>query len=82
MRDAAPAFRKALEQPLPATPHYSSYLISAGDTMANEDSVALVERHYPQYHHLAGSLTGRQTFFSYAVAQHAFGYAPRYSWRE
>jgi nucleoside-diphosphate-sugar epimerase len=82
MRDAAQAFRKALEQPLPATPHYSSYFISAADTMADEDSAALVERYYPQYRHLAGSLTGRQTFFSYAAAQHDFGYAPQYSWRE
>jgi nucleoside-diphosphate-sugar epimerase len=82
MRDAAQAFRKALENPLPDRPHYGNYFISAADTMADEESAELVERYYPQYHHLAGTLTGRQSFFSNAAAQRDFGYVPQFSWRD
>jgi nucleoside-diphosphate-sugar epimerase len=82
MRDAAQAFRRALEQPLGETPRYGNYFISAEDTMAEEDSTTLVERYYPQYRELASGLSGRQSFFSNEAARRDFGYAPRHSWRD
>jgi nucleoside-diphosphate-sugar epimerase len=82
MRDAAQAFRRAIELPAPEAPHYGNYFISAADTMAEEDSAALVERYYPQYAALAGGLRGRQAFFSNAAAGRDFGYEPAYSWRD
>jgi nucleoside-diphosphate-sugar epimerase len=82
MRDAAQAFRKALERSPGEQAHYGHYFISAADTMAEEDSAELVERYYPQYRHLAGGLRGRQAFFSNAAAERDFGYAPQHSWRD
>jgi nucleoside-diphosphate-sugar epimerase len=82
MRDAAQAFRKALEQPSAGQPHFGAYFISAADTMADEDSAELVERFYPQYRHLAGTLNGRETFFSNGAAGRDFGYAPQHSWQD
>ncbi|MBC8077137.1 MAG: NAD(P)-dependent oxidoreductase, partial [Chloroflexales bacterium] len=81
MRDVAQAFRRALERPIPAEGHYGSYFISADDTMADEESAALVERFYPHYRDLAATLSGHQSFFSWQAAQRDFGYAPQHSWR-
>ena len=81
MRDVAQAFRLALEAPPAAQPAFASYFISAADTMADEPSSELVERFYPQYRHLAGTLNGHESFFSWQAAHRDFGYTPQYGWR-
>jgi nucleoside-diphosphate-sugar epimerase len=78
-RDAARAFRLALEaQELPAE---LTYNISAADTIADEASRELVERFHPTLRHLATSLQGRESFFSWVRARDVLGYEPRHSWR-
>jgi nucleoside-diphosphate-sugar epimerase len=79
-RDAARAFRLALEAP--ALPEELAYNVSAADTMAAEDSRELVERFLPASRHLAASLEGRESFFGWARARDVLGYEPQHSWRD
>jgi nucleoside-diphosphate-sugar epimerase len=79
-RDAARAFRLALE--VPELPAEIGYNISAADTVAEEDSCELVERFHPALRDLAEPLRGRESFFSWTRAKSAFGYEPRHSWRD
>lgn len=81
MRDVAQAFRLALEAPPSAAASCKIYNISAADTMAHEPSAELIARFYPQYLHLAHTLEGRATLFSWEAAHRALGYKPQYSWR-
>jgi nucleoside-diphosphate-sugar epimerase len=78
-RDTARAFRLALEAPdLPA---YGAYNISAADHMADEASAELCARWYPGTP-LRGEIAGRASFFDSQAARRAFGYEPRYTWRD
>jgi nucleoside-diphosphate-sugar epimerase len=79
-RDAAHAFRLALEAP--ELPEDGGLNVSAADTIADEDSRELVERFHPSLSHLAGSLRGHESFFSSARARDALGFEPRHSWRD
>ena len=78
-RDTARAFRLALEAP--ELPEHGAYNISAADTMAEEDSLDLVKRFYPNVK-LGSDLPGRASFFDWTRAQLAFGYEPQHSWRD
>jgi nucleoside-diphosphate-sugar epimerase len=78
-RDTARAFRLALEAP--ELPAHGVYNITAADTMADEDSLELVARYYPDAR-LKSKMTGRASFFDWTQAKLAFGYEPRYSWRD
>lgn len=82
MRDVAQAFRLALHAPLPDSPAGHAYYISAADTMADQPSADLIARFYPQLQAHAAALEGHQSLFSWQAAHTAFGYTPRYSWRE
>jgi UDP-glucose 4-epimerase len=78
-RDTARAFRLALETP--ELPEHGVYNISAADTMADEDSLELLKRFYPDVK-LSAELPGRVSFFDGTQARLAFGYEPQYSWRD
>jgi nucleoside-diphosphate-sugar epimerase len=78
-RDTARAFRLALEAP--ELPEHGAYNVSAADTMADEDSLELVDRFYPGVR-LKSKLSGRASFFDWSQAKLAFGYEPQYSWRD
>jgi nucleoside-diphosphate-sugar epimerase len=80
-RDAAQAFRQAVETETGKLPRFGVYYISAADTFAGEPSAELVRRYYPQQARLADSLAGNQAFFNYQAAHRALGYAPQHSWR-
>jgi len=82
MRDVAQAFQLALHATLGHPPAAQAYYISAADTMADEPSAELIARFYPQLVEHAAALEGRQSLFSWRAAHAAFGYTPRYSWRE
>ena len=82
MRDVAQAFQLALHATLGHPPAAQAYYISAADTMADEPSAELIARFYPQLVEHAAAIEGRQSLFSWQAAQAAFGYTPRYSWRE
>jgi nucleoside-diphosphate-sugar epimerase len=82
MRDVAQAFRQALHATLAHPPAAHACYISAADTMADEPSAELIARFYPQLVEHAAALEGRQSLFSWRAAHAAFGYTPRYSWRE
>jgi nucleoside-diphosphate-sugar epimerase len=82
MRDVAQAFRQALHATLAVQPSGRAYYISAADTMADEPSAALIARFYPQLQQQAATLNGHQSLFSWQAAHAAFGYTPRYSWRD
>jgi nucleoside-diphosphate-sugar epimerase len=82
MRDVAQAFRQALHATLAHPLAAHAYYISAADTMADEPSAELIARFYPQLVAHTAALEGRQSLFSWRAAQAAFGYTPRYSWRE
>lgn len=78
-RDVGRAVRLAVEAPrLPAAGVYN---ITAADTMAREESGALIERFYPQAA-LQVPLPGRGSFFDCRRAEDAFGYRAQHSWLE
>jgi UDP-glucose 4-epimerase len=81
MRDAAQAFRLALEAPPSQVPWRGAYFISAADTYADGTSKTMLERHHPEFAHLGASLAGHESFFSWEGARRAIGYTPRHSWR-
>jgi nucleoside-diphosphate-sugar epimerase len=82
MRDVAQAFKLALELQSSRMTGFDSYFISAANTMADESSLELVERFYPQYRHLADRLQMQETFFSWQKAHQVLGYEPHHSWRD
>ncbi len=82
MRDVAQAFELALHTILGHPPAARAYYISAADTMADEPSAELIARFYPQLVEHVAAIEGHQSLFSWRAAHAAFGYTPRYSWRE
>lgn len=78
-RDAARAFRLALEAT--GLPEHGVYNISAVDTMADEESLELVNRFFPDVE-LSAEMPGRASFFDSNLARLAFGYEPQHSWRD
>jgi len=77
-RDAALACRLALEAPqVPAGP----YNITGG-LVLQEDATALARRCFGEQLELREELTGSLSPLSCAKAQQAFGYRPRFLWRE
>ncbi|SRR6266511_2380795 len=82
MRDVAQAFELALHTILGHPPAARAYYISAADTMADEPSAELIARFYPQLVEHVAAIKGHQSLFSWRAAHAAFGYTPRYSWRE
>lgn len=78
-RDTARAFRQALEEE--NLPSFGVYNISAADHMADEETGELLDRFYPGAERRA-ELAGRASLFAWRAAERAFGYRPRYSWKD
>ncbi len=77
-RDAAAAFRAAVERPTPG--HFRLFL-SAADTFMDEATEPLVRRVYPHVR-LTRSLPGCAAVIGTTAARDALGFVPRYSWRD
>lgn len=82
IRDVARAHRQIFDA-LDRLPAHDSYLVTAADHRAQEDSRELVEKFRPELlETIPISLTGRQSFASCEKARNAFGYSPRHSWTD
>jgi len=79
VRDAAQAFRLAVEKEIPG---YSVFFAGAPDALAREPLAQLLPRFYPGTEKLAAGLTGTRPAISNARAETVLGYRPRYSWRD
>lgn len=79
VRDAAQAFRLAVEKDIP---RYSVFFAGAPDALAREPLAQLLPRFYPGTEKLAAGLTGTRPAISNARAEAVLGYHPRFSWRE
>ncbi|HVQ75737.1 MAG TPA: NAD(P)-dependent oxidoreductase [Candidatus Binatia bacterium] len=79
VRDAAAAFRLAVERDLPG---FSLFFVGAADSLARAPLAELLPRYYPGTEALAAPLTGAQPAISSARAERALGYRARHSWRD
>jgi nucleoside-diphosphate-sugar epimerase len=77
-RDAAAAFRLALEAPLAGS---SSYIIAAADTVMDRPSADLMAEVFPDVP-LTREVTGQETLLSIDRARDVLGYRPQHSWRD
>jgi nucleoside-diphosphate-sugar epimerase len=78
VRDAAAAFRLALEAPLSGA---SSYVVAAADTVMDRPSADLLAEVYPDVR-LTRAVSGHETLLSIDRAREVLGYQPRHSWRD
>lgn len=78
-RDVGNAVRLAVEAA--SLPPGGVYNITAADTMADEETVVLLERFYP-HAPLLTPVPGRSSLFDCVRAAEAFGFQARHSWRE
>jgi nucleoside-diphosphate-sugar epimerase len=78
-RDAAQAFRLAVEKDIPG---YTVFFAGAPDALAREPLAQLLPRFYPGTEKLAAGLTGTRPAISNARAEAVLGYRPRFSWRD
>jgi nucleoside-diphosphate-sugar epimerase len=78
VRDAATAFRLALEAPLVG---HQVLMINGFDTCSLVPSERLVAEHFPGVP-LRASLPGHATLISFARATSSVAYEPRHTWRE
>jgi nucleoside-diphosphate-sugar epimerase len=76
-RDAAQAFRLALED---RRPGHEVYFVNGDDTCSEVETRALVARHYPGVP-LKALLEGHASLVSHEKATRLLGYRPRYTWR-
>jgi nucleoside-diphosphate-sugar epimerase len=79
VRDAAQAFRLAVEKEIPG---YSVFFAGAPDALAREPLAQLLPRFYPGTEKLAAGLTGARPAISNSRAEALLGYRPRFSWRD
>jgi UDP-glucose 4-epimerase len=79
VRDAAAAFRLAVECDLPG---FSLFFVGAADSLARAPLAELLPLYYPGTEALASRLTGSQPAIPGARAERAFGYRARHSWRD
>lgn len=78
VRDAAMAFRLALEAPLTGS---SNYIIAAADTVMDRPSADLLAEVFPAVP-VAREVSGHQTLLSIDLAREVLGYQPQHSWRD
>ena len=82
IRDVARA-HKLIFDSLDRLPSHESYIISAMDHRAREQSRELVEMFRPELlDAIPVNLGGRESFASSKRAKNAFGYEPKYSWTD
>lgn len=78
-RDVGAAVRRAVEAA--SLPAGGVYNITAADTMAAEETGALIAQFYPEVT-LRAPLPGRSSLFDCREAEQAFAYRAQYSWQE
>jgi nucleoside-diphosphate-sugar epimerase len=78
VRDAAAAFRLALEAPLQGA---SSFIIAAADTVMDRPSADLLAEVYPTVR-LTREVAGNETLLAIDRAREVLGYQPQHSWRD
>jgi len=78
VRDAATAFRQALEAPLTGA---HNYIIAAADTIMNRPSAELLLTVFPGVP-LTRAVDEFETLLSIDAARRSLGFEPRHSWRE
>ncbi len=78
VRDAAQAFRLAVEKDLPG---YNLFFAGAPDALAREPLAVLLPRYYPGTEKFADCLTGTRPAISNARAEDKLGYRAQFSWR-
>ena len=76
-RDAAEAFRLAVERPLHG---HARLFVAARDTYAEASTAELVAAHYPGVP-LTRPLVGNEGLLDIGAAQAVLGFRPRHSWR-
>jgi nucleoside-diphosphate-sugar epimerase len=81
IRDLARAYRMCLEA-AEGMPPFEVFYINAADTLALEDSPALVERLRPDLVPKLRRIEGRQSLISTARAERLFGWRAERSWTE
>lgn len=77
-RDAAAAFRLALEAPLAGA---RSFIVAAADTIMNRPSKELLKAVFPTVT-LTREIAEFETLLSIDAARGSLGYEPRHSWRD
>jgi nucleoside-diphosphate-sugar epimerase len=78
VRDAAAAFRLALEAPLTGS---TNFIIAAADTVMDTPSADLLAEVYPDVP-VTREVSGHETLLSIDRAREVLGYQPRHSWRD
>lgn len=78
MRDAAAAFRLAVEVDAPG---FHAYNIAAKETCMDIPTVDLIQEICPQITDLRADFTGYQSFFDSSLATEELGWVPKYTWR-
>ncbi len=79
--DVARMHRMIVETAETLPPH-DVYFLNGADTTALEPTMELIERFRPDLLPKVRELEGHQAFFSCEKARRAFGWEPRYTWRE
>lgn len=79
VRDAASAFRLAVEREMPG---FEVFFVGAADALARAPLATLLPRHYPGTEVIAAALTGTQPAISSARAERMLGYRARHSWKD
>ena len=81
VRDAARAFRLAAE--VPELPEHTVCYAAAADLAAREETLALIERFYPDVVRLDRErLAGHRSVIDGSRAERLLGFLPEYSWRD
>ena len=78
VRDAATAFRQALEAPLTGV---HNFIIAAADTIMNRPSIELVRAVFPEVTSTR-AIGEFETLLSIDAAGRSLGFKPRHSWRD
>jgi nucleoside-diphosphate-sugar epimerase len=76
-RDAAQAFRLALEYPHSG---YEVFYIAAPDTLMREPTLQLIEQRYPGVSHIAEEFGGRMSPLDCRRAERVLGFKAHYTW--
>lgn len=78
--DVAQAVRLCLESA--TLPAHHCYFISAADTWTEVESRTLLAEYFPETKKIASDFSATASFISYKKAHDAFGFSPRFSWRD
>lgn len=78
--DVAGAIRQCIESR--SLPLHECYFIAARETWTTVESRKLLEEYFPETKRIAPEFSGMASFISSEKARRAFGFSPRYSWRD